>query len=387
MMFDYKKFSAGVYSLFVLSGAIKSVVPIQIPLDITLISGLICFLILLFKLFSTVKIPKDDFIFVIIFLIFFSLYVFSITSTPSPNYAIAKLSGAFLNFIAFIFPLLIRFNIKFFFNIFFSVALVISCVSILGRTFLPYSLYGDYLRQLYLTAGLIAGFAVLSALSNTFRSRNNYVFLIFIVILLLLGARGPLIFCSLLLIWVFITRVSVKKLSNCYVSRYSVCLSILLSIFFLALIIVNYQIFESQIARTLNRLSLLFAADKGNSINERLIYLDVASEMFSRSLLTGEGLGSFSYYYLGKDVRAYPHNVFLEIASESGFLTFMLFFFFCFAAAIKTFRYPVLFGIVIYALLNMSKSNAFEDLRIHFCFIGLCVLMSRRVVKNSEVDS
>lgn len=70
------------------------------------------------------------------------------------------------------------------------------------------------------------------------------------------------------------------------------------------------------IVKLFDNLALIVSEDKGKSISDRLMAYNVALNLFFQNPLTGVGTGGFAHAHFTE----YPHNIFLEVASENGIL-------------------------------------------------------------------
>ena len=74
-----------------------------------------------------------------------------------------------------------------------------------------------------------------------------------------------------------------------------------------------------------DRLSKADTVEGDTSSGQRMIYYRVALEAVMERPILGLGIGGFAIYHWGVDQRQYPHNIFLEVGSELGFLGLGLF--------------------------------------------------------------
>jgi hypothetical protein len=93
------------------------------------------------------------------------------------------------------------------------------------------------------------------------------------------------------------------------------------------------------------------------------------------SYMFGQGIGGFGIRYLGVDDRAYPHNLFLEVLVETGFIG--LLFLICFFVSIITSIHKnsvISYNALFYWLLNSLKSHTIVDLKVFFAALSLATL-------------
>ena len=130
----------------------------------------------------------------------------------------------------------------------------------------------------------------------------------------------------------------------------------------------NSAIFQA-IEVSFERFQLLFQSDKGSSVNVRIEHIETAVQLIEHNPILGVGLGAFGIEGYGVDALMYPHNMFLEVWVENGFLSLVL------LILIITFVYLKLFVedfnlgvmlIITYCLLNSMKSLSYVDNRVLF---------------------
>ena len=206
------------------------------------------------------------------------------------------------------------------------------------------------------------------------------------------GGRGPLISTFLtifiILIYQFIISFSkiISKLSIRRISFSVLKLGVVLLIISLLIFTIFYKYFQTIIIRmTLLREGL------GASTLERLNRYAKSLEVITAfpTFITGLGIGGFSVYYDGVDIRSYPHNIFLEIGSELGFLGllfFVLIVYFTVKRAISTIRRVktgsdyflilTILALFINMLINSSVSGDINDNRLLFTWIGMIYSIS-----------
>jgi len=201
---------------------------------------------------------------------------------------------------------------------------------------------------------------------------------IFILILLfVIGARGPFLFCLLVLIAMnaryFFTFRFVK------LGLYFFGIS---AIYFL-LFGVSNEIFD----RGFNRMERMFS--DGGSALQRLELFKFAffahGDSFFKTIFGG-GFGSFGIEHQGIDFRAYPHNIILEVFFELGVIGVLCLI--CFGALIyrsAAGRKTVFFWIFIFFFINSLKSSSLIDHWQMLLYLGL-VLSAQSTSDIVKVD-
>ena len=195
---------------------------------------------------------------------------------------------------------------------------------------------GSYLSWSYfLGVAILSGLVLLNISSN--RLIRAFIVVLeplFLAAMFLTMARGPLISLlvtgGLILLWK--GYVSVRK-------KIGIVLSLLVVL--AVLVSVLPPSFWS-------RYELLFAQDKGSSIDARLDAYDLAGQLFIEHPLLGAGTGSFRSASLSASLSrespyalSYAHNAFLQIAAENGLLGlffYMGFLTFLFLSARRTLK-------------------------------------------------
>ncbi|MCK4358653.1 MAG: O-antigen ligase family protein [Candidatus Cloacimonetes bacterium] len=175
-------------------------------------------------------------------------------------------------------------------------------------------------------------FSILSLISIIclFYEKNNYkkIFYILCTILGLIitistNSRGPFfaLIISILIYLFFFTKLNMKKIV------YALILISLLFIIIFSLLpeslISRYKLFGNKEVHISKKQVSVFNTFiiRENYIKKSLAYLNENPE----KLIFGVGLGGFSYIITNRDIRAYPHNIFVEIILELGIIGLVLF--------------------------------------------------------------
>jgi len=127
--------------------------------------------------------------------------------------------------------------------------------------------------------------------------------------------------------------------------------------------------------------------DTSGSAEKRLEFYRAALREIPEHPILGIGLGSWSTYYYGRDERAYPHDLFLEVAVEQGLVgllalgTFLVTVF----LAIRTLRklsgdyFIVLFSALVLTITAAGFSGNLDDDRILWLWSGMVLAVSHVV--------
>lgn len=112
---------------------------------------------------------------------------------------------------------------------------------------------------------------------------------------------------------------------------------------------------------------------------ERLDFYRSAFREIEQRPLLGLGVGGWSVYYFGKDVRAYPHDLLLEISTEEGLVGVFAFALFLWAiyrsnrelSQLTGTHFAVLGGLLLYMLIATAFSGDLDDDRILWLWSGM----------------
>lgn len=368
---------------FVNSGFVKSFLKAAgfIELDITILSMMLLG-VFSFLLLKNYRLKVDHLSVIVLFILFLVFYLSSFLYTTSESYYVKKLMALTGLFFSFLFGLLstkkVRFNFYRYYSVFSVIAVSIYFVLILSN--LNAEVLKDFTGN-SLVAGEMLGASVLIFYFS--KSRFRYAFIIFsFLIMIALGARGPLLFSLLVLILVSLRDV------------HKVCFKtpIYLAVVVFSIMIVATANKDSELSLIasktftdgLSRFELLFESDKGESVNARTTMLNKTLAHIDENIFLGTGVGSFGIEVYGRDFRAYPHNVPLEIWFESGVFAFVFFHLFIILLLFHLFKIKnyLLVSLLIYLYLNMNKSSSLEELRLFFLLAGISVASSHKKVDN-----
>lgn len=402
-----------IFALFYLSGILKSFFiyyQIPIPVDLTLLSAFLMIISVGFH-YCKEKIPlqydKRNLLALIFLLVFYVWILVTLFYTPSKSYSYQKAILFLPNILAFAYPLVIkRFDIAKFFRI---VSLVLPLISVVFITvYLDYSAYTGANKEiyesvlgLYLVCSTLLGINVLViACSKTkiFKSSviSTSVFVVSLLMMVILGARGPLIFCLvLLLLFMGLNFVKTAYFGKILLSDIkTIVYGFVILIMFSGLFLFFGEELNYLLGRSLVRLELLMpsgsdGSSMGHSVDVRVDQLDFGINLVTDNLndsMFGYGLGSFGILHSGQDGRSYPHNIFLEIWIEAGIiglLIFLSFLWMIFTKNINGINYINIL-VLLFILLNSLKSSSFIDIRSYFAVFGMYMLSSNS--KDSILD-
>jgi hypothetical protein len=388
--------------LYVLSGILKGFLiffNIVLPIDITLLTAvmsLIGYFIVgkggnFSNRFKYISLP------VILFLLFWFWMVFSLTYTSSSLYAYEKC----LNFGTNLIPIFILldnriFDIKKFLRYYpiFLIPLVIIYIPYANIYNNSHSLELSSFVRTYLSLGDALGLLIISySLSVNYiwnKNVDQLISLFSFLLLLLIGARGPLFFTIIVMFCDLIFRKNRES------KKWSLKQLIIVSIIPFIYIFINYQdvvvdLFLSSMSRITLLVETLFSSTGKleSSSAERVRYaklsLDIIFENFS-NFFVGTGIGSFRMEISGVDGREYPHNQILEVWTELGLVGFIIYSVFVVSLLQKRIRNYIYISdlIILYCILNLLKSSSLVDIRMSMCFICLAICSSNNLIKNGS---
>lgn len=399
-------FSAeSLFFCFLFSGAIK--IYLSLPIDFTIITFFLSVLAGLLILMQKPHLPNQSKYPLIIFFILSIVVLFSFFSTPSLLYGTDKV----IRFLAltgwsivgvFVFLPDHQSVTKFFNSGIIITASVCAFSLISSQQFIDSSIATGANRvgqENAIGLARMAGFGVIAIVCLKLiahkqnKALNALLMLIVLYVLFLTGARMPLI--SLLLVLTFIIFLSIRfRKSGEIVIRKGLKLLAVFSALLSTIIYINWDNPQIYIMRL--RLEMLFNL-QGNidqSSENRIFRFKESWEMFSSSPFIGQGAGSFSSFFDGKDIKSYPHNIFLELLAEQGLLGVILFTLLILSSLVIVFRTYInehinaaQLGIIlslIYFFLNANVTGDINDNRILFAFIAMGYMLKNYKSENEE---
>ncbi len=125
---------------------------------------------------------------------------------------------------------------------------------------------------------------------------------------------------------------------------------------------------------------------------KRLDYYSRTMAAIPDNLWLGQGVGSWSVFYFGRDTRDYPHNLFLETMFEEGVVgqVLLLLFLYLLATAIRRMlittksQYGVLAGLLIYCVSVSMFSGDLDDNRLLWLWAGIIIAVCRNEYLQSR---
>lgn len=375
-----------IYVCFLYSGLMKWIS--FIPFDTTLVFGGLSILVLAYTIiFEKFYALKHKVVVLTTISILFLWVLFACTYTVSQHYYLYKLLQFFLVVTALIYPIIV-FRTKthidaFLFSItlvgFISIILILILYNVTNGdlriyyTFMDPKIFGDKALPDYLAIGELLMVFIL-----TNQNRNSIFMLgikaIAILSMIWLAGRGPIVALVLLLIIDFLLKFKFNFKSIFSVFLLAVTIPIILAY------LLSWE--GSEIVQERFNPS---GGDANHGVTARIYMYQGVSKAIEDEPFLGIGFGGFGQFLYAKDMRAYPHNMFLEIFCETGIFGFFLLFFligYFFVLPLRKFLFSdemkntIYYGIALACLalfLQTLKASALSDLRIAFGFMGVVI--------------
>jgi O-antigen ligase len=325
-------------------------------------------------------------------LLFAAIVTASYAYTSAPTYGGTKLtrflSIGILLFIAPFFLILTEENLRRFARAFVGLSAATALQLIFTLKYVTQDPNVDITR---IGAGWLLGMAVILILFYPLvpSRRGQRLLYIFVLPLCIAGlvasaARGPLVALFIVVLIGSITWLAQGRLR----ARTALVLFLLFGVGIGGAYLAVRQANLGKYAAKANELENLFT--KGNSsgsAGERLDYYRATLGAIPDHLVLGTGVGSWSRFYYGSDLRNYPHNLFLEIAFEEGLLGLAVFFLFLFSVGVAIFRmlresrshFLALGLMVLYCVLVSLFSGDLDDNRVLFFWAGVTLAICRTI--------
>ncbi len=231
------------------------------------------------------------------------------------------------------------------------------------------------LRNYYLAIGFHLGILFFLCLHYM-----KKLWLLGVVLFLLIAssARGALLFALLTFLLVEYKRFFTIRLKRKHLSLAALSLTALVPL----VIVFRKQIY-GLLDNAIYRFTVLFQ-EGGASAQGRIERMQYAiTESFSSvgTSIFGHGIGSFGMEYSGVDIRSYPHNLFLELLFELGFIGLILIIaLFVLVAYCAPKGNQLLLAIFLFTFFNAMKSFNLTDLWILFSIMGL--ILNQTTIKQ-----
>lgn len=374
------------FVLFLFSYQYKHSIELFKEYDPTLYLGLILLIYLIYfviRNFSTIRLDKYHAVFCLFTLWLLVSYFWGSSST----YAFAK-SVRFLVYVvpSFLVATLIIApspqRLENFITVLLTFYAIISSITLLTYFENPENLPNLFGTN-YLVTGQTIGLGAVILGAKLFHKNNNSLvdkstwliacgIIISVFLQVHIGGRGPLLNTLIVLGSLFVVFHKNKPQKLLKISSFAM-LIIAVSIF-----LGKFQ-GHHHLPASLHR---IFSEDGIQSLALRLEYYQSALQCLQTHSLIGVGIGSWpDYYGLEKlyEIEWHPHNIFLEIAAETGLVGLMLFIYLLVLLAKKVSKHlnsselpvTILLSGIIFCFLNALKSGDINDNIVFFTFSGL----------------
>ncbi len=395
-MFIFTKES--LFSIMLLSGTLKAMLILLqingVP-DLTLLSAFGVTLVLINEMRTTLhSLEYKRFELIILLTLFYLFMIFSLGYTSSQSASLTKAINFGTMVLAFYFPLLVKdFKLQPFIN---ATTLLIFICSLIFLNFYIGYLNGDeavilslgedearHMTALYLTISWLNGILVLyyffqEELPSSIRWT---MMLIAFIILISAGGRGPLLFTVLILGVYFLYQLAQSLISfklNRLLLPVIIMISATVMIIFLVSNIKLEKIDPSLklVDNTVERLmGLVNEKGGGASAHSRVVNARFSIDKINQSAFWGYGVGSYGYEKSKIDELDYPHNLFLEVWFELGYIPLLIFLllFYRVYKNINPTQCSWCMALYFYFLLNVLKSSSLIDIRMMLGFYAIFV--------------
>jgi O-antigen ligase len=391
-----------IFAVLLLSGTIKMVMPlmgVSSILDLTLLSAIVVTLIMISHLKTTLKsISIEKFELIVVLTLFYLFMIFSLGYTSSQSASITKTINFGTMALAFYFPLLVKdFNMK---KFMLSLTPLIFICSILFLNFYITYISGDssevftsmdkdeiiQMTALYLTVSWLNGILVL----YYFFHEKEYpllrwsVLIVAFIILISAGGRGPLLF-TILILGVYLLYQFYQFLTIFRFNKLILPIIVVIAITGSIIFVVSNTTSTSDnpslklVNNTVERLmGLVTEKGGGASAHSRITNTIFSIKKINESPFWGYGIGSYGYEMTNIDHLDYPHNIFLEVWFELGYIPLLLFLFLFYQVykQIDSQICPWCLALYFYFLLNVLKSSSLIDIRMMLGFYALFVTIN-----------
>jgi O-antigen ligase len=329
---------------------------------------------------------------VLAFFLFALIITASYVYTNAPNYGGSKLARfltiGFLFFIAPFFLILTEENFRRFARAFvaFSVATALQLIYTLEHGSVDPN--ADITR---IGAGWLLGMAAILVLFYPLvpSRRGQRALFIFALPLCVAGlvasaARGPILALAVAVVLGAITWLRQGRLRG----RTALVLLLLLSAGFGGAYFIFRQADLGKYTGKADEFAtIVTGGSSSGSAGKRLDFYKNTLAAIPNHLMLGTGIGSWSTFYYGTDLRNYPHNLLLEITFEEGVIGLAAFSAFLFVVGAAIFRmqresrshFLALALIVLYCVIVSLFSGDLDDNRLLWLWAGITLAICRTV--------
>jgi len=387
------------FALFLFAGYFKAdarLVFVQERIDITLLFLGLSVLVFLYQLIRNsfnLLVPRSFIWSAILFLLLGAIFIAGLLHTQSTHYGLDKtMRFIFLTGWAFfgaVFLVTDFLSLKHF-----SWAVVAISTAMAIDALLSYSIgqvaFVTAFGSNYIALARATGLGLLTIVALLLPAEQNigvrfglwFIATLNLFAVLASGARGP--FMALVISLTLLFLLSIHGFPRLKVDRFVFKLGFVALFAAIILAVAGQELFPTLALRY-----QILLTEVGDSAATRLSFYQVVFDQWAKSPLWGVGTGQFSASVTGEDIRLYPHNIFLELAAETGLFGVLVFTTLVGHSFIKgliclykrkgSFRISCRYLLVAFCftLVNAMVSGDVNDNRILFCFIALLVAANR----------
>ena len=310
--------------------------------------------------------------------------------TTSLNYGLSKIIILF--FWIFSFSIMSSLIFKYFNNFLFfnSISLLVvlilfyysfgSPLEILKHVYIFFRLKDDETNPNSYSRFLGFGVIAVLLLRPYLKNKNNFLFfapilLVAVSYMFLSGSKGPLF--ALISSVIFYSFLQVKDFTKGGIIAAVVSLGI---VFFLTTLNISQGINDFILQRFINYEGSLEGREERYEVVFKSFNKDAVDNLVG--LLFGNGSGNFSYVFDHKDIRSYPHNIFLEIVYEYGIIGLILFIIMVIFPFIKGLKLGkprhnyITKSLLVFWLYTLITSLVSSDISGNFLLFGISILLN-----------
>lgn len=402
-------------ALFLLASPLKSLLVFKIGffrvVDVTVLTAILLLITMGYNFIKSGGRMRDIAgLPVLAYLLLAALLLLGVVHTSAPNYGFEKSTRfATLTFIAFLAPVLFAHSLK-------EVKRLIWILIIVGTVFCIGMIIAPRAAVLQVALGR-AGFLETNALATAVQigiaSIIAFVFVIMahtsmrlritglafilltVVGVIITGSRGP--FLGLVFTWLIAILVCRRGASKAWLPPIIIIIYIAMAVSFIKL--------PGSFTQRISRMWESAYTAKVSAHTRTNLFSWTIPRSFERPIF-GHGTGAFAVDYAGRDERAYPHNIILELLYEQGLFGVVigsLFLWLIFRRWRQASKFVYLYGLDIdvfmvvhiggllflFTLLQAMKSGDIDANRIMFLCAGLVVATFnaiRRMVEEIPLE-
>jgi O-antigen ligase len=266
-------------------------------------------------------------------------------------------------------------------------ALFVFALPILGKVYHGFFINGlshtfEVLNTNYLVTGQTLGTGLLVLLSYSHLKEESTAILwgklllgaLFFYALINIGGRGPVIAAGSALAIFYCRQFWFDS-----TVKIGIHLGAFIFLCGLTVLLLN-GLFDHTGSHFHQRLAPILSGQLDEAVSERLTYYQSAVITFLKHPIIGVGFGGWPVSNRLGDISLHPHNIFLEILSETGLIGFAFFamlLYFCFRRLTLRFLFSTpervsLTLLTVFAFMNALKTGDLHDNLLLFIMLSLC---------------